>query len=124
MNNALHIMICGSRDNINTDAVRTDLHLILLQNKTATIHLGGAIGVDSLAEEYCRVLKVKYILHRPDYNKYGRSAPIIRNDEMIKCSDRVYALWNGESPGTKYVISKCLENHIPLFIFYEGKGYA
>ena len=120
----LHIMICGSRNNINRDLVRADLYSIISRYKNAIFHLGGAGGVDLIAEEYCESLGVKYILHYPDYNRYGRPAPLVRNDEMINCSDRVFAFWNGESSGTKYVINKCLENDVPLVVFYEGKEHA
>ena len=52
----------------------------------------------------------------PDYDKYGKRAPIIRNDEIISYAQYVIALWDGKSHGTAYTISKCVENGVPVRI--------
>lgn len=43
----------------------------------------------------------------PEYSKYGRGAPLVRNDLIIDYADEVIAFWDGKSRGTKYVIEKC-----------------
>ena len=68
---------------------------------------GGAVGVDSCAKEYALANKIKLIEFLPDYHKYGRTAPIVRNDLIIEYADIVLAFWDGKSRGTKYVIEKC-----------------
>lgn len=68
---------------------------------------GGAVGIDTLARDYAKRhgLRLKEFL--PDYKTYGRGAPLRRNDEIIKYADVVYAFWDGESRGTRYVIERC-----------------
>lgn len=43
----------------------------------------------------------------PDYRRYGRAAPLVRNREIVAYADQVLAFWDGKSPGTKYVIDQC-----------------
>lgn len=74
---------------------------------TAEIVSGGAIGIDSCASEYAKSHNIKLTEYLPDYKKYGRSAPLKRNIEIINNSDIVLAFWDGNSRGTKYVIDKC-----------------
>lgn len=123
-NDKLHIMICGSRKNYNRELVVQDITQTLVRYRDAIIHHGGAVGVDSITESCCKCFGITTVIHKPDYEKYGKSAPLRRNEEMIAISDRIFAFWNGESPGTKFVINWAIELKVPLVIFYEGKKHA
>ena len=70
---------------------------------------GGARGVDTCARMYAETNGIPYREFRPDYLKYGRKAPIIRNNSIIEAADLVLAFWDGRSRGTKYMIDKCQE---------------
>ena len=65
---------------------------------------GGAIGVDTYAKEFADQNGINYEEHLPDYPKYGRSAPILRNMEIVRSCDFLLAFWNGESKGTKFTL--------------------
>ena len=65
---------------------------------------GGAVGVDSLAAEYARANGIKLSVFLPQYERYGRGAPIVRNKEIVDYADKVVAFWNGHSKGTLSVI--------------------
>lgn len=49
---------------------------------------------------------IKFTVFLPDYNKYGKAAPLKRNLEIIDYSDIVLAFWDGKSHGTRHVIKK------------------
>ena len=68
---------------------------------------GGAPGVDRYAAHYARKhgLLLKEFL--PEYQKFGRAAPIIRNKEIVDYADTVLAFWDSKSRGTKSVIDYC-----------------
>ena len=68
---------------------------------------GGAVGVDSAAAEYAAAHGIKLSVFLPDYKKYGRAAPIVRNKTIVDYSDIVIALWDGKSRGTSQVIEYC-----------------
>jgi hypothetical protein len=53
--------------------------------------------------------KSKFInveVYYPLYQKYGKRASLIRNNEIVKNCDAVLAIWDGESKGTAYTINK------------------
>lgn len=69
-----------------------------------TIISGGAIGVDSVAEQYADRHRLSKYIVRPRYDLYGRAAPLKRNEQIINMADYVLVIWDGRSQGTKYII--------------------
>lgn len=43
----------------------------------------------------------------PEYERFGRTAPLKRNITIIENADLVLAFWDGKSRGTKFVIDSC-----------------
>lgn len=82
---------------------------------------GGAKGVDSLAIAYAEKNSIKHIEILPNYAKYNRAAPVIRDEEMVKMCDRVVAIWDGKSKGTKHTIdfAKKYEKPIDVYIISD-----
>jgi len=74
---------------------------------TTEIISGGARGIDSCAKQYALKNGLKYTEFLPEYDKYGRAAPIKRNILIIDAAELVIAFWDGESRGTKFVIDNC-----------------
>ena len=82
---------------------------------------GGAVGVDTCAERYACENGIAIRVFLPDYKKYGRAAPIIRNKQIVDYADTVIAFWDGESRGTLSVIKYCEETGTPLRIVTINK---
>ena len=78
---------------------------------------GGARGIDTCAREYAEKNRIKLTEFLPQYEKYGRSAPLIRNLQIIEYADLVLAFWDGNSKGTKYVIEQCKKQNKEIKIF-------
>ena len=93
----MKIAVIGSR-NITV----TDFGQYVLEGDE--IVSGGAKGVDKCAEEYARQNGLKLIVFLPEYERYGRAAPIIRNQKIVDYADKVVAFWNRRSKGTLSVI--------------------
>ncbi len=66
---------------------------------------GGAKGIDTLAEKYADVRGIEKLIIRPQYEKFGRAAPIRRDEEMVDICDAVLAVWDGKSRGTGYTLN-------------------
>ena len=92
-----------------------------LPDEVTEIISGGARGVDTSAREYATEHGLKLTEYLPEYNKYGRSAPLKRNITIIENADLVLAFWDGSSKGTKYVIENCKKRNIPLKIYVPVK---
>ena len=94
----MKLLIAGSRT--ITDF---DLSSYIPENTTLIIS-GGAKGIDSLAEKYADEHGIEKLIIRPEYEKYGRAAPVKRNEKMVETADEVLAIWDGRSNGTKYTL--------------------
>ena len=84
---------------------------------TTEIVSGGAKGVDTSAREYALAHGLKLTEFLPEYDRYGRGAPLKRNIQIIEYADLVLAFWDGTSRGTKYVIDNCKKLGKPVRIF-------
>ena len=94
----MHLAIIGSRDCPAVDIGK------YLDEMPDAIVSGGAKGADTCAREFAIKKGIKMIEFLPDYKRYGRSAPLVRNRLIIDCCDEVLAFWDGKSKGTKYTI--------------------
>ena len=93
--------IIGSRDLIIEDLSP------YMPEGTTEIVSGGARGIDACAKRYATENNINLTEFLPQYNKYERNAPLKRNLEIIEYADRIVALWDGKSRGTKFVIDGC-----------------
>ena len=94
----MKILIAGSRSIESFDLEK------YIPEGAKLIISGGAKGVDTLAEQYADEHKISKLILRPDYKRYGKAAPLIRNKKMIELADTVIVIWDGESRGTKFTI--------------------
>ena len=79
---------------------------------------GGARGVDSCAAEYAEKKGLKLTEFLPDYERYGRAAPIVRNREIVDYADKIIAFWDGRSRGTKFTLDYAKELGKPTKTIY------
>lgn len=107
----MKVAVVGSRSLTNTDIskyIPPDAELIIS---------GGAVGIDTLAEKYADSNGIKKLILYPDYELYGRNAPLIRNKLIVDHADLVIAVWDGSSPGTEFTISYAKRRHVPIEIY-------
>lgn len=71
---------------------------------------GGAKGADSLARRYANERNIRIVEHLPDYAKYQRRAPLVRNELIIADADLIIAFWDGVSTGTAHAIGLARKN--------------
>ena len=103
----MKIAVVGSRGIKSVDLEK------YLPKECDEIVSGGAKGVDQCAAEYARRKQIKLTEFFPQYEKYGRAAPIRRNDQIVEYADQVIAFWDGVSKGTLSVIKHCEKTNTP-----------
>lgn len=85
---------------------------------------GGARGVDLAAAEYAKKNGIPLKEFLPDYPRFGKAAPLKRNQQIIEYADTVLAFWDGKSRGTKYVINYCGKVGKPIKVWvFCGQQY-
>ena len=107
----MKVAVVGSRN-----LTVTDLRRYLPQGVTEIVS-GGARGIDTCAREYAQRNGLKLTEFFPDYQKYGRTAPLKRNLQIIAYADMVVAFWDGESHGTRFVIEHCRKMNKKVILY-------
>jgi len=93
----MKIAIVGSRS-------ITEVNIEKYISECDEIVSGGAQGVDTCAAEYAKKNGIKLTEFLPQYSRFGRAAPIIRNQKIVDYSDKIIVFWDGKSKGALSVI--------------------
>ena len=86
------------------------------RRKPTAILCGEARGADQIGKRYAKSHGIEVKSYPADWKKYGRSAGMLRNKEMLKNADALVAFWDNISPGTKNMIVISKEKGIPVRI--------
>ena len=106
----MKLLIVGSRS-------ITDYDLSLYVDESVDLIIsGGAAGVDTLAEKYADKKGISKLILRPDYKRYGKAAPIIRNKMMVDLCDALIVIWDEKSKGTKHTIDYAQKEKKPITV--------
>lgn len=109
----MKVAIIGSR---NVCFIEPDFSPYVPEGVTEIVS-GGARGIDTNAREYAQSRGIPYTEFRPDYQRYGRAAPLKRNLQIIDYADYVVAIWDGKSKGTKHVIESCKKRNKKVHVY-------
>ena len=101
------VVVAGCRDYENYDEAKKFIDFcisnIRKENKIIIVS-GGCRGADAIGERYAEENGFKIEKYPADWEKYGRSAGPLRNEQMAKISDYVICFWDTKSKGTKSMI--------------------
>jgi hypothetical protein len=98
----MKIAVIGSRSFKDYELVKKTLSPL----EITLLVSGGAKGADSLGERYAKENNIETLIFKPDWEKHGKAAGMIRNTDIINNSETIIAFWDGESRGTKDSITK------------------
>ncbi len=118
----MKLAVIGSRDFTNYPELKEALDKVSKYIDIELIISGGARGADSLAERYAKEHDIQTLIFRPDWEKYGRKAGIVRNYDIIRNCDMVIAFWDGKSKGTAHSISIAREQKKKVLIYQFKKN--
>ena len=112
-------LIVGTRTFSNYESFKKKCDYLLQNVKDIVIVSGGAKGTDTLAKQYAKEKDYYYIEFPANWNKHGKAAGYIRNDEMHKFISKqknrgVIAFWNGKSKGTEHSFGLAKKYDNPL----------
>lgn len=109
----LRVLVCGSRSWSDYAAISDQLSLVSSGVGLVVVH-GGAMGADTVAANYALRSGIPTEVFYADWDKYGKRAGILRNNEMLDTRpDLVLAFWDGKSRGTKHTIDEARRRGIP-----------
>jgi hypothetical protein len=124
----MKFLICGGRDYMDKEFLFYALDFLHAQIGVDYVVQGEASGADTLAKFWAKARNIpcsnKY---RADWNKFGKSAGMIRNTEMLLSEkpDGVVAFprANGEiGRGTLDMVTKAVEAGLQVWQPHLGRG--
>lgn len=102
----MKVVIAGSRAFYDYTKLKKVCDHLLQNFKKEDLEIvsGGARGADKLGETYAKERGISLSVFPADWDKYGKRAGFIRNEQMAKYGDILIAFWDGKSSGTKNMI--------------------
>lgn len=110
----MKLAIVGSRN--FTDYKRFSQIIDKVKTQVTLIVSGGARGADTLAERYAKEKAIPYLIFPADWDKHGKKAGMLRNQDIVDNADGMVAFLAPESRGTKDSIKRAERKGIPIHI--------
>lgn len=110
----MKLAIIGSRGFNDINLLNETLNPLIFQIELVVS--GGAKGADKMGEEWAKRHGIDTLIFQAEWNKYGKSAGFIRNEDIIKNADYVIAFWDQKSKGTLHSINLAKELKKPIRI--------
>ena len=107
----MQVVIVGTRD---SPELTVDELIQMIPLNLTRQNIGGAEGVDPMSLQAAETLGIPLTEYLPDYETYGRRAPLVRNSQIIAEADLVLAFWDMSSHGTAHTITECIRRRIPV----------
>ncbi len=119
----INIVICGSRHFLDYNILSSALDDFLsdLQKDQICIVSGGCRGADSLALRYAQDRNISSLKFPADWARFGKSAGIIRNFQMLEIADICFGFHDGESRGTAHMLRISRKKNIRTEVYYFAK---
>jgi hypothetical protein len=115
----LKVLVCGSRDWNDADAIRDRLALIpYVQPEVPLVIHGAARGADQMADDAARSLGMSVKRFPADWEQHGKRAGILRNLAMLdERPDLVLAFQRDGSRGTQHTINEARRRGISVEVW-------
>lgn len=119
----MRLLICGDRNWTDNDYIYRRLKALqqgyLAPPALWMIH-GGAKGADTAAQAAAILLGIPYDVYPAEWDKYGRAAGPIRNQQMLDSGvDEVWAFHHdlSQSKGTAHMVGIARKAGVPTVVF-------
>ena len=102
----VRLAIVGGRDFQNYAYMQECLSELQKEYTIIGVISGGAKGADTLGEKWADQNKITKRIFPADWEKYGKSAGMRRNKDIVDNADIIAAFWDGKSRGTANTIER------------------
>ena len=125
----IKVIIAGTRDFNDYAFLKKNVDYFLQginpNNEKIEIVSGNARGADKLGERYAKEHNLPVKLFPANWDKYGKRAGYLRNQEMANYSDVLIAFWDEKSKGTKHMIDIAKKQDLTVIVvgYVYKSGY-
>lgn len=111
----MKVIIAGSRGFPYSERMVQEV-MVLFNKGPLEVVCGGCVGIDIGGWNWANFCSIKTKMFTPDWDKYGKGAGPLRNEEMARYADALVAIWDGESRGTWDMIQRADIHGLKMFI--------
>lgn len=116
----LRVIVAGTRTFNDYELLKNTLDNLLDGYQNIEIVSGGAKGADFLGEQYATEKGYKIKRFPAQWDKYGKSAGYIRNEQMARYADKCVVFWDGVSRGSYHMINLAKKYELDLIVIKYG----
>lgn len=107
-----HVAFTGHR---NRSVPESELDRIAAEFAPAVWHHGNAEGFDTQVDRYAKSHGIEVVRHLPNYKEHGRTAPLVRNQEIVDISEVLVACYDFRPrSGTGFTIDYAQKQEKPV----------
>lgn len=110
----MKVIIAGSRDFNDYEKLKEVCDYMLSRQTDVEIVSGVARGADILGEQYAKEKGHSLKQFPAEWDKFGKRAGYLRNEDMAKYSDALIAFWDGKSKGTEHMINLAKKHNLKV----------
>lgn len=112
----MRCIIAGSRSITDPSDVDDAIRSSGWFEKIETVLSGTARGVDRMGERWAEN-HVRHVERWPaDWNRHGKSAGFLRNQDMAANADALIAVWDGKSRGTSHMVGVAYQAGLYVYV--------
>ena len=101
----MKVIIAGGRDYNNYTFLAQMMDDFAKENNVEEVVCGCAAGADSLGAKWAKERGIPVKEFPAEWDVFGKKAGILRNHDMGNYADFLVAFWDGQSTGTRDMIS-------------------
>lgn len=116
----MKLLIAGSRDYpVMGNFLSKMADLVTMYGMPSEVVSGNChTGADKFGEAWAATYNTPVKMFPADWQKHGKAAGPIRNQEMAKYCDRAIIFWDGQSRGSKNMIEELQKQNKPYTVIY------
>lgn len=100
----VRLIVAGSRSIVDSNFVFEKLDRLVSATRVSEVVSGQARGVDRIGESWAKARGIHVVEFPAHWDRFGKSAGMVRNAEMAWYGTHLAAFWDGVSPGTKGMV--------------------
>jgi hypothetical protein len=111
----MKVIITGSRE---IEAINVDeaINASGFKDSVKEVVSGGAGGANRAGEEWAALSRIPVKVFPADWGRFGRTADLKRNEQMVEYADALVVIWNGRSTGIRSVRDAALRNGLKVYV--------
>lgn len=111
----MRVLVCGGRDYSDRRTVYEKLDSIHADVPFTRLICGGALGADMLAADWARMRQVPLEVFNADWERYGRRAGPIRNQQMLDEGKPELVIAFPGGPGTADMVQRAMKADLAVY---------